>query len=90
MSDLAAENGVPSSVRDRVLRAVVAGDITERRTGVRWWTSETEYRTLTAAERKHLRALEAEGVIRFETAGGYPNGWRIGGYQLAPRLRRQP
>lgn len=84
------ESGPKQSVRDRVLAAVKARNITQRRTGHQWWTSEHEYRTLTTAERKHLRALEAEGVIRFETAGGYPNGWRIGGYALNPYHRATP
>lgn len=70
-------------VRERVIAAVAAGDITRNRRGHRWWITETDYRSLTGAERGHLKALLAEGVVRFETAGGYPNGWPIGGYHLA-------
>lgn len=84
MSGQLVETGHPTNVRSRVLRAVEANDITRNRKGIRWWTSETEYRLLTAAERRHLTALMDEGLVRFETAGGYPNGWSIGGYCLAP------
>lgn len=70
-------------VRARVLAAVSEGDITRNRRGHRWWLTEIDHRTLTGAERAQLKALLAEGVVRFETAGGYPNGWLIGGYHLA-------
>lgn len=71
-------------VRERVLAAIARGDITKNRRGHRWWITEDEYRTLTAAELTHLKALVSAGAVRFETAGGYPNGWPVGGYCITP------
>lgn len=68
------------SVRERVLAAVERDEITRDRRGVKWWDTETTYRLLTSAERRELRALQSEGVVKFWTAGGYPAGWPIGGY----------
>ena len=72
-------------VRQRVLAAVERHEITRDRRGLKWWTSETTYRLLTSAERRHLRALQGAGIVKFFTAGGYPNGWPIGGYERIGR-----
>jgi len=54
-----------AQVRDRVLAAVGAGEIYQKRSRLRWRTHEPAYRILTAAEREDLLALLSEGLIRF-------------------------
>lgn len=74
------------SVRQRILDAVEREDITRRHSRIRLWLNETEYRTLTRAERAHLFILMREGHVEFVRSGGYPHG--VGYYVRVPG--RQP
>lgn len=58
-------NPQSQDVRTRVLVAVRDGAIIQRRSRLQWWTSDEDYRRLSAAEKKHLLALLSDGTVRF-------------------------
>lgn len=70
-----------SAIRERVLKAVDNDDLTWRyagtRTYYRWWLTETNYRTLTSSERRHLKAMLESGELK------HRQGWRHGGIERA-------
>lgn len=68
-------------IRRRVLEAVANQDVTRRYCKHRWWLTEHESRTLTDAERKHVREAHRDGQIAYEGAAGYSHR-EIGYYVL--------
>jgi hypothetical protein len=72
-------------VRERVLAAVANHDITGTNHGrrLKWWTSEHDFRRLTAAERRYLYALRDKGLVKWEGAAGYTHDYR--GYYVLTR-----
>ena len=78
---------MPADVRGRLLEAIENENLTwEHRYGLtaptrtiyKLWSSETEYRTLTPTERKHLKALLDEDIVT------QYHGWRhtAGSFQI--------